>query len=69
MTNAEKSFSVKRKMYRNNLDCMKVVIDFCLKNNVKLIHLSSTSVYGKQAKVVDENCEKIPQTSIPICKN
>jgi len=58
MTNAEKSFSVKRKMYRNNLDCMKVVIDFCVKNNVKLIHLSSTSVYGKQAKVVDENCEK-----------
>ncbi len=58
MTNAEKSFSVKRKMYKNNLDCMKVVINFCSKNNVKLIHLSSTSVYGKQAKIVDENCEK-----------
>ena len=23
-----------------------------------MIHLSSTSVYGKQAKIVDENCEK-----------
>jgi len=58
MTNAEKSFSVKNKMFRNNLDCMRVVIDFCKKNKIKLIHLSSTSVYGKQAKVVDENCEK-----------
>ena len=28
------------------------------KNKVKLIHLSSTSVYGKQAELVDETCEK-----------
>ena len=58
MTNAEKSFSVKKSMFDNNLNCMKTVINFCKTNNVKLIHLSSTSVYGKQAKVVDENCEK-----------
>jgi UDP-glucose 4-epimerase len=58
MTNAEKSFSVEREMFRNNLDCMKNVIDYCVKNKVKLIHLSSTSVYGKQTKVVDEKCEK-----------
>ena len=37
---------------------MKNVINFCEKNNVELVHLSSTSVYGKQAKLVDENCEK-----------
>ena len=58
MTNAEKSFSVEKEMFRNNLDCMKNVIDYCVKNKVKLIHLSSTSVYGKQTKVVDEKCEK-----------
>ena len=58
MTNAENSFLVKKEMFRNNLDCMKTVIEFCQKNRVKLIHLSSTSVYGKQAKIVDENCEK-----------
>ena len=58
MTNAEKSFSVEKEMFRNNLECMKNVINFCEKNNVKLVHLSSTSVYGKQAKLVDENCEK-----------
>ena len=58
MTNAEKSFSKKNKMYRNNIDCLKTIISFCKKNNSKLIHLSSTSVYGKQAKIVDESCEK-----------
>ena len=58
MTNAEKSFSVEKEMFRNNLECMKNVINFCEKNNVKLVHLSSTSVYGKQTKLVDENCEK-----------
>jgi UDP-glucose 4-epimerase len=58
MTNAEKSFSVEKEMFRNNLDCIKNVIDYCVKNKVKLIHLSSTSVYGKQTKVVDEKCEK-----------
>jgi len=58
MTNAEKSFGKKGEMYRNNIDCLKNVIEFCKKNNSKLIHLSSTSVYGKQAKIVDENCEE-----------
>ena len=58
MTNAENSFSVEKEMYENNINCMKNVINFCEKNKVKLIHLSSTSVYGKQADLVDENCEK-----------
>jgi UDP-glucose 4-epimerase len=58
MTNAEKSFGKENEMYKNNIDCLKTVINFCKKNNSKLIHLSSTSVYGKQAKIVDETCEK-----------
>ena len=58
MTNAEKSFGKKKEMYKNNLDCLKTVINFCKKNKVKLIHMSSTSVYGKQAALVDETCEK-----------
>ena len=37
---------------------MQKVINFCKKNKVKLIHLSSTSVYGKQSDLVDEKCEK-----------
>ena len=58
MTNAEKSFGKKNKMYENNLKCLKTVITFCKRTKAKLIHISSTSVYGKQAKIVDENCEE-----------
>jgi UDP-glucose 4-epimerase len=58
MTNAEKSFGKEDLMYQNNIDCLKTVIKFCKKNKAKLFHLSSTSVYGKQADIVDENCEE-----------
>tara|TARA_B110000444_G_scaffold258739_1_gene300470 strand:- start:755 stop:1681 length:927 start_codon:yes stop_codon:yes gene_type:complete len=58
MTNAAKSFDNEVEMYKNNINCLKTTIKYCKKNKVKLIHLSSTSVYGKQAKIVDENCEK-----------
>jgi UDP-glucose 4-epimerase len=58
MTNAEKSFGKEDLMYKNNIDCLKTVIKFCKKNKAKLFHLSSTSVYGKQADIVDENCEE-----------
>jgi len=58
MTNAKKSFEKEKQMFKNNINCLRTVINFCKKNNVKLIHLSSTSVYGKQANIVDENCEK-----------
>ena len=58
MTNAEKSFGKEREMFSNNLNCLKNVIKFCKKTNAKLVHLSSTSVYGKQTDLVDETCEK-----------
>tara|TARA_B100000900_G_scaffold413217_1_gene436735 strand:+ start:1296 stop:2219 length:924 start_codon:yes stop_codon:yes gene_type:complete len=58
MTNAEKSFGKKDIMYENNISCLKTIIKFCKRTKAKLIHISSTSVYGKQSKVVDENCEE-----------
>ena len=58
MTNAEKSFGKEKEMFSNNLNCLKTVIKFCEKTNAKLVHLSSTSVYGKHAALIDETCEK-----------
>ena len=58
MTNAEKSFGKEKEMYRNNLNCLKTAMKYCINRNSKLIHISSTSVYGKQTDLVDENCEK-----------
>ena len=58
MTNAEKSFEREKEMTQNNLNCLKTVINFCKSKKVKLIHISTTSVYGKQTDLVDETCEK-----------
>jgi UDP-glucose 4-epimerase len=58
MTNAAQSFKVKKEMFKNNIGCFETVVDYCIKKKVRLIHLSSTSVYGKQTTIVDENCEK-----------
>ena len=65
LTNAENSFSNKKKMFKNNLGCMKNVIDFCIENKSKLIHLSSTSVYGKQAKIVNEDDDSFLKPQSP----
>jgi nucleoside-diphosphate-sugar epimerase len=58
MTNAAKSFGIEKEMYSNNLNCFNTVVKFCEKIGAKLVHLSSTSVYGKQTELVDETCEK-----------
>ena len=58
MTNAAGSFNKKNEMYKNNIECMKNIINFCQIKKSKLIHISSTSVYGKQAALVDETCEE-----------
>ena len=58
MTNAEKSFEKEKEMFSNNINCLNTVIKFCVRTKAKLVHLSSTSVYGKQTYLVDEKCEK-----------
>tara|TARA_B100001939_G_C16917073_1_gene607431 strand:+ start:327 stop:1253 length:927 start_codon:yes stop_codon:yes gene_type:complete len=67
-TNAQGSFKIKKEMYRNNLSCMKNIINYCLKNKSKLIHLSSTSVYGKQANIVSENDDHLLKPQSPYAE-
>ena len=55
LTNAAASFSTKKVMYKNNLEVMKNVISFCVKKKTKLIHISTTSVYGREANIIHEN--------------
>jgi len=65
ITNAEKSFDNKKEMYKNNLGCLRNIIKLCERTKARLIHISSTSVYGKNTKIVDEKCEEkylIPQS-------
>jgi len=63
ITNAEQSFKIKKKIYKNNYGIFKNIIDFCKKKNANLVHISSTSVYGAQSNLVDENCRNLrPQS-------
>ena len=63
LTNAAASVKNKKNIYKNNLGIFKNIIKYCKKNHSKLIHISSTSVYGKQSGLVDENCKFLrPQT-------
>ena len=63
ITDAAASVNNKKEVYRNNLNCFKNVLNFCKIRNVKLIHISSTSVYGSQSLYVDENCKELrPQS-------
>lgn len=56
ITDAAGSFDRVQEVERNNFFATKKVADACLENGVRLISLSSTSVYGTQNEVVDEDC-------------
>ena len=58
-TDAESSLKKPNEIYRNNLGIFQNVLKYCKKNSSKLIHVSSTSVYGEQKGIVDESCKKL----------
>ena len=57
ITDAAQSFDNADEVERVNFLCLKNAVNSAIKNNAKLIHLSSTSVYGTQVSEVDENCK------------
>jgi UDP-glucose 4-epimerase len=54
ITNSEYSFENKNEIYKNNYSIFKNVVNFAINKKVKLIHISSTSVYGSQIGTVYE---------------
>ena len=68
LTNAEGSFKIKRLMYKNNVNCMKNVINYCIKKKINLLHLSSTSVYGSQESTVYEDDKRFINPQSPYAK-
>ena len=64
MTDAEGSIKIRKEIYRNNLKVFNNILHYMKKNkNAKLIHISSTSVYGKSTGLVDESEKNLlPQT-------
>lgn len=63
ITNAAESFKIKKLIYKNNFGIFKRIVSFCIKKKAKLIHFSSTSVYGSSSSLVNENCKLLKQLS------
>jgi len=57
-TDAAQSHNFESEFYLNNLAATKQIIKYCKKHKSLLIFASSTSVYGPQSKLVDENVSK-----------
>ncbi len=63
LTNAVSSVSNYKKFYENNFFSFINVFNFCKRKKAKLIHISSTSVYGSNSKFVDEDCKELKPQS------
>lgn len=68
ITDAASSFKIKSKLFRNNFGITKKVIDSVKYLNTKLIFISSTSVYGENSSLVNENSKLNPQSPYAECK-
>ncbi|MGD0466156.1 MAG: SDR family oxidoreductase [Gammaproteobacteria bacterium] len=56
-------------VHQNNFESTKILADVCLVAGVSLIFPSSTSVYGSQSELVDEDCSDLqPQSPYAECK-
>ena len=56
ITDAAGSFEIREKVEYVNFTASQRVAEACVKTGTALIHISSTSVYGTQNDVVDEEC-------------
>jgi len=58
ITDAAGSFEIREKVEYENFTACKRVAEACLNTGTAIVHISSTSVYGTQDKVVDEECSE-----------
>jgi hypothetical protein len=63
MTNSEESLKLKNFYKKNNIKCFLNVLNYCVKNKSKLIHISSTSIYNESSKNIEENIKNLKPKS------
>lgn len=71
ITDAAGSFDRAEQVENNNFSVTRLVAEACAERGVRLITLSSTSVYGTQAEMVDEDCSEAelqPQSPYAVTK-
>lgn len=68
-TDAAGNASNSEALFKNNLGATRSAISLCMEIGSSLIFPSSTSVYGSQESLVDENCKDLnPQSPYAECK-
>ena len=70
ITNATESFYIKNKIFKNNFNSTKRIVDQAASKKIKCIFFSSTSVYGSNHKVMfeDDINNLNPQSPYAKCK-
>tara|TARA_B100001250_G_scaffold90877_1_gene75535 strand:+ start:4944 stop:5891 length:948 start_codon:yes stop_codon:yes gene_type:complete len=58
LTEASTSIEQPEEYERVNYIGTKNILEICKKYSLKLIHLSTTSIYGTKKKIIDENCDE-----------
>jgi nucleoside-diphosphate-sugar epimerase len=56
MTDAESSVKNQKMIKKNNLEGTRRIATTCAHLGIKLVFISSTSVYGTQSNIIDEEC-------------
>lgn len=71
ITNAEQSFEIQESVELVNLHGTDLVARVCARSGARIVFLSTTSVYGTQSGVVDEDCpadQLVPQSPYAASK-
>jgi len=69
LTDASGTLDKRDYLFNNNLESTRSIIRFSGENRIPVIFPSTTSVYGSQSDLVDENCgELVPQSPYAECK-
>jgi len=69
LTDASGTLDKRDFLFNNNFESTKSIVQLCGENGIPLIFPSTTSVYGSQSDLVDENCsDLVPQSPYAECK-
>lgn len=69
LTDATGTLNQRENLFNNNLESTKKMIQICGEETIPIVFPSTTSVYGSQTKLVNEECKDLlPQSPYAECK-
>jgi UDP-glucose 4-epimerase len=69
LTDAAGTADKPQQVHENNFESTKLLAEACLRKDISFLFPSTTSVYGSQSELVDEECKELsPQSPYAECK-